>query len=149
MTGAIVSNNALEFFCFPHHICDFRNEGAKMTKSLLIVDDEKLVRWALLKSFTGKEFCVVSASDGIEAMEKINAECFDLIITDYAMPGMNGIEVARKAREICPNVKIIMLTGCKGLLDKEDAKRGGISRIIDKPFMIEEVKDLVFQVLDE
>ena len=63
----------------------------KVKKSLLIVDDEKLVRWALKKSVERSDRKVFCASDGKEAMELMDHEQFDLIITDLVMPGSSGI----------------------------------------------------------
>ena len=117
--------------------------------NLLVVDDEKLVRWAIQQSMGKEKFNVVSASDGIEAIEKIKQEHFDVIITDFLMPGCDGIEVARKTMELQPHTKIIMMTAYDSLLDKEEAKKVGISTFINKPFMVSEVRNAVFEILSE
>ncbi len=117
--------------------------------NLLVVDDEKLVRWSI-QQFMGKnEFNVFSASDGLEAIEKIKQEHFDVIITDFVMPDCDGIEVARKTMELQPNAKVIMMTAYDSLLDKEEAKEAGISAFINKPFMVNEVRIAVSKILSK
>jgi DNA-binding NtrC family response regulator len=116
-------------------------------KSLLVIDDEKLVRWAIQKYMEKEDFRVVSASDGAEAIEKIQEERFDVIITDFMMPEFNGMEVARKAKQIHPDTKVIMITAYGTVLDKEEAKKAGISMFLDKPFQLHEVKNAVSSLL--
>lgn len=120
-----------------------------MDRTILVVDDEKLVRWSIQKSMGRKECKVVSASNGAEAIEKIEQEHFDLIITDLVMPGFNGIEVARRARELQPEAKIVMMTAYGSVLDKEEAEAAGVSTFINKPFMINEVRSVVSKLLSE
>jgi DNA-binding NtrC family response regulator len=120
-----------------------------MNKCLLIVDDEKLVRWSIQQSMLKEEFSVTSAADGQEALDKLAQEHFDVIITDFVMPGLNGIEMARRAKELRPEAKIIMMTAFGSALDKAEAAKAGITSFIDKPFMISEVKSVVSRLLSE
>jgi len=113
------------------------------------VDDEKLVRWSIQQSMDKENCRVVSASDGSEAIEKIKKERFDLIITDLVMPGFNGIEVAKKARELQPDTKIVMMTAYGSVLDREEAKKAGVSSFLNKPFMINEVRSVIAKLLSE
>jgi len=120
-----------------------------MTRSLLVIDDEKLVRWSIQQSMEKEDFKVVSSADGNDAIEKIQKERFDVIITDLVMPGMNGLEVARRAREIHPETKIIMMTAHGSLLDRQEAQKVGVTNFINKPFQVNEVKAIVSRLISE
>jgi DNA-binding NtrC family response regulator len=120
-----------------------------MNRSLLIVDDEKLVRWTLQQSMDKENYKIVLASNGTDAAEEIQKEHFDVIITDLLMPGMDGIEVARKAKEIHPDTKIVMMTAFGSVLNREKAAEAGVSHFLDKPFSVDEVKSVVSQLLSE
>jgi len=117
--------------------------------NLLVVDDEKLVRWSIQQSLSKDEFNVISAADGTEAIEKIKQKHFDVIITDFVMPDCDGIEVARKTMELQPDTKIIMMTAYDSLLDKEEAKRAGVTSFINKPFQVNEVRSAVSKILSK
>ena len=127
---------------------DLEYSGVFMVnRSLLVVDDEKLVRWSIQEIMGKEHFRVVSASDGADAIEKMREERFDVIITDLVMPGRNGIEVARQAKKLHPDTKVIMITAYGSTLDKEEARNAGVSFFLDKPFQVDEVKRAVSQVL--
>jgi len=118
-----------------------------MKKSLLIVDDEKLVRWTLAKILANDEVEVVLAAGGKEAIDRIDREDFDLIITDLAMPDCSGLDILLKAREIRPGAKVIMMTGYSGDAERQQVWQAGACEIIDKPFRVERVMQLVRQTL--
>ena len=127
---------------------DLEYSGVFMVnRSLLVVDDEKLVRWSIQEIMGKEHFRVVSASDGADAIEKMREERFDVIITDLVMPGRNGIEVARQAKKLHPDTKVIMITAYGSTRDKEEARNAGVSFFLDKPFQVDEVKRAVSQVL--
>ena len=118
-----------------------------MVRSLLIVDDEKLVRWTIQQSMGQENYRVVSASNGEEALAKLSNEHFDVIITDLVMPGINGIAVTQKAKEFNPSTQVIMMTAYGSSLDQEEARKAGVAYFINKPFQISEVKTLVSELM--
>ncbi len=120
-----------------------------MHKKILVVDDEKLVRWTIQQSMGKQNVRVVSAATGAEAMAKLQEERFDIVITDFVMPGFNGIEVARRARELQPESKIVMITAHETILDRNEVEQAGVSSIINKPFMISEVRNIISDLLSE
>ncbi len=81
-------------------------------RRILIVDDHKtfllLLTHALKKLGVGCQ--VVSASDGFTALAQLKQQSFDLMVTDYNMPGMNGLELAEAARQMVPNIQIILMS---------------------------------------
>lgn len=105
-----------------------------MPKSILLVDDSPTIRILLrsyLESHPGLEVCA-EASDGVEAIEKAQRLCPDLIVMDLSMPRMNGLEAARELKQKMPGVPIILFTHHKGALRDSDAKSAGISAIVSK-----------------
>ncbi|MDX1763800.1 MAG: response regulator [bacterium] len=118
-----------------------------MRRCLLVVDDEKLVRWTIEQCLKKEAFRVLAASNAKEALEKLREEAVDVIITDLVMPEGSGMELVRHAKALRPEPKIIMMTAYGSLLDKDEARKAGVSHFIDKPFLITEVKDAVSQVL--
>lgn len=79
-------------------------------KKVLIAEDDKDFLWMLRQSFDGQQFAVVYAQDGEEALELAKKEKPDLMMVDIMMPKMNGIDMAKKAKEEGINAPIIFLT---------------------------------------
>lgn len=102
-------------------------------KSILIVDDD--ISYLLLLSsileFKGIE--TTKSTNGIEAVGLLEKTNFSMMITDFNMPGMNGIELALKARELCPDIHIVMITAELSPELLEAAAKSGISQILSKP----------------
>jgi two-component system cell cycle response regulator CpdR len=113
-----------------------------MAKILLAEDDESLRRFlttALAKA--GHE--VQSFGQGDEAYECLKTFRFDLLLTDIVMPGMDGIELARRAAEIDPQMKIMFITGfaAVALNPSSGAPKG--AKVLSKPFHL---RDLVQEI---
>jgi len=79
-------------------------------KPVLVVDDEKNIRLTFSETMTQMGFDTRTASNGEEALTKMQGAEFDLVLLDLRMPGMDGIEVLRRIRERCPKVRVIMIT---------------------------------------
>jgi PAS domain S-box-containing protein len=101
---------------------------------VLLVDDHEEVRSTTAAMLSDCGHQVVEAATGAKALEALNArECdFDLMITDYAMPNVSGAEFLRKARELCPNVPALMITGYADAEAISDRPEG--VEILLKPF---------------
>ncbi len=116
---------------------------------LLVVDDEAaIVEWTrelLIKI----GYAVTAVTDSREALEIFRAapDDFDLLLTDMAMPYMNGLELAGRVREIRPDQAIILCTGFSGGVSSEAMNRSGIVDIIMKPMIAGELAKAVDQVL--
>ena len=78
---------------------------------ILVVDDEAAIRLTLDLLLRRRGYLVTSAKNGLEALAAIERQAFDLLLLDLKMPGMSGIEVGRRAREILPDAAILILTG--------------------------------------
>lgn len=120
-----------------------RSEGR--TGRILVVDDEPGLRTVLNRLLTMKGHVVQVAASGTEALERVQREPFDLVITDQGMPEMNGRELARRLRQQAPNLPILLLTGDTDPGEPDEA----VSAIMPKPFRIDRLDALVRQLLSQ
>ncbi len=107
-------------------------------KTVLIVDDEEIIR-DFLTEVLNDEFEVSTASDGDEAIEKLEQKRFDLVITDLKMQRVSGDEVVRFARQANPETKVIVITGYSSLYTVSRSSNHGASAFLSKPFSIKEL----------
>ncbi|MDH3526570.1 MAG: response regulator, partial [Gammaproteobacteria bacterium] len=82
-----------------------------MSGRILIVDDEEIVRRSCLRILGNGDYEVEAVQDGLEALRKIEASDYDVLILDIMMPNIDGMEVLRRAKETHPDIDIIMITG--------------------------------------
>ena len=121
------------------------NGEAMEDSGILIVDDDGGTRELLKYFFESGEMKVHCAASGEEALQQLEKRSFMLMITDLNMPGMDGLELARKAWEIAPDMPIIMNTGDKSQEICRLAKEAGIVEVFAKPFQLEEVLAMVME----
>jgi signal transduction histidine kinase len=119
--------------------------GQEHEKSVLVVDDDRLVRRFMSESLRGLGYRVMDTHDGASALELLNAHTFDLLVVDFAMPGMNGAEVARHARAKDPNLRILVVSGYADSAALEAAV--GSTAQLRKPFDLAELSAAVSEVL--
>jgi DNA-binding response OmpR family regulator len=117
-------------------------------KSLLIVDDEKNIRLTLSQALEILEVETDTAANGEEALVKLKEREFGLILLDLKMPGMDGMEVLRRVREIRPDIRIIIITAYGTVESAVEAMKLGAVDFIQKPFSPEEIRELVSRVMD-
>lgn len=119
-------------------------------KHILYVEDDENILEAVETLIRILGYDVYATSIGSEAIElvKSNPARFDLVITDYMMPGINGLELAEMISSVNPNIPIILGTGSIELNEKE-VKQFGISALIKKPFSIQDMGNTIRKVLDQ
>jgi CheY-like chemotaxis protein len=117
-------------------------------KSVLIVDDEKNIRLTLSQALEVLNLETDTAADGEEALAKLKAKEFGLILLDLKMPGMDGMELLRRVREIRPDIRIIIITAYGTVESAVEAMKLGAVDFIQKPFSPEEIRGLVSRVTD-
>ncbi len=110
-----------------------------MANILLAEDDEALATF-LIKSLKRAGHRVTFARDGLEAYEKLFKEKFDLLLTDLAMPGMDGIDLVKKAREQLADLRVMFITGFSAVAIEADVDA---TDIISKPFHLKELIDRI------
>jgi two-component system cell cycle response regulator CpdR len=118
----------------------------RMTRILLAEDDESM-RGFLARALERAGHDVVAMENGAEALERLKAEPFDLLLTDIVMPMMDGIELARHASELDPGLKIMFITGFAAVTLESDPKALNDAKMLSKPFHLRDLVDTVEQVL--
>ena len=120
-----------------------------MSKSILVVDDSKAIRQSLQFVLEQSGYTVAAAVDGIDGLDKVGSQEFDLIITDINMPNLDGIGFIKRVREMdkAKFVPIIVLTTESQSSIMEEGKKSGATGWIVKPFsndkLIETVKKVI------
>jgi two-component system OmpR family response regulator len=97
------------------------------------VDDEPMARDVMALYLTGDGHRVQTASDGHEGLEQFKAGHFDVVLTDHAMPGLNGGELAGLIKALAPTVPVILATGFGDILEATDGQPAGVDLILTKP----------------
>ncbi len=122
-----------------------------MDKVVLVVDDSTTVRKFVAASLNMKGFRVVTAADGVEALERMPAEKFDLIITDLNMPDMDGFEFIRTLRETPEyrDIPLIVLSSMTDLKNKDYALELGALAFLEKPLSTEAIQREVFRFVNK
>ncbi len=119
------------------------------TPGIIVVDDESDLAFLYKQFITGLGFDVVSFTDSLLAFEHFrqNIDRYCLLITDLRMPGMNGIELANKIREVNKTVKIFLVTAfaTEDLENRQDFKAAKVDRIIQKPLKFSKLKEIIKQ----
>ena len=119
-------------------------------KTILVADDETHILHVVSMKLKNAGFNVLTASDGQEALEIALAELPDLLITDYHMPNLSGLELCQRLRQepSTSNLPAIMLTARGYNLQPEDTQNSGILRMLSKPFSPRQLLTTVIEVLE-
>jgi two-component system, cell cycle response regulator CpdR len=113
-----------------------------MSRILLAEDDHDMRRF-LVKALERAGYQVVDFDNGASAYERLREEPFALLLTDIVMPEMDGIELARRATEIDPDLKVMFITGFAAVALNPESKAPKDATVLSKPFHL---KDLVNEV---
>lgn len=113
---------------------DFREPDAPITgdRRILIVDDAEIVRNLVSQMLSEWGFHVQTAGDGTEALRLFAGSRFGLVVTDFNMPGMDGLTLAAKIKRLSPSTPVILMTGAD-LRESGDDKSCVVS-VLQKPF---------------
>lgn len=117
-----------------------------VTRILLAEDDEDMRRF-LVRALERAGYEVVDFDNGASAYERLREEPFNLLLTDIVMPEMDGIELARRATEIDPDLKVMFITGFAAVALNPDSKAPKDAKILSKPFHLRELVDEVAKML--
>ena len=114
---------------------------------ILIIDDEPGVREILADVLTGLGHTVATCADGSSGFARFQKERFDLVITDLSMPGMSGLELARKIKAKRPKTPVILITGWGDRADTQGARANEADWLLTKPFDLDTVRGALRAVL--
>jgi DNA-binding NtrC family response regulator len=115
---------------------------------LLIVDDERNIRRSLERFFQSLSHTVVTAEGGPQAVELIAAQPFDLILTDYKMAEVNGLELIVEARRRQPSCLVILMTAYATVENAVAAMKAGAYDYVTKPFSLDQIQHVVERALE-
>ena len=113
-----------------------------MSRIILAEDDSDMRRF-LSRALQNAGYDVIAFDNGLSAYERIREEPFTLLLTDIVMPEMDGIELARRATELAPDLKVMFITGFAAVALNPDSHAPPQAKVLSKPFHL---KDLVDQV---
>lgn len=123
--------------------------GGNGQPRILIADDKPSMRQLLQATFAERGYSVAAAANGDEAVRLLQQQPFDLVITDYQMPGRNGIAVLRAAKAISADIEVILVTAYGTVEIAVEAMRLGARDFIAKPFKLAEIELKVDKILQE
>jgi DNA-binding NtrC family response regulator len=118
-------------------------------KHLLIVDDETALREAIAEQLVDHGFLVEQASSGEQALERLAAFAFDILLTDLRLPGVDGRQVLDAATERYPDIIAIVITGFGTVKDAVDAIKQGAADFITKPFQFDALLHVLGSALEQ
>jgi len=116
--------------------------GAESSKGLtiLVVDDEPVVRKVLERSLLREGFRVVTAGNGVEGLERVRGTKVDIVISDIMMPQMDGLEFLVEIKSDFPHIPVILITGFADQFTGKQALEAGAEDFIVKPFKNHEIR---------
>jgi two-component system, cell cycle response regulator CpdR len=112
-------------------------------KRILLAEDDDAMRGFLERALAKAGYEVIAFANGKEAHERLQEEPFSLLLTDIVMPQMDGIELARRASELDPQIKIMFITGFAAVTLNTNSRAPKNARVLSKPFHL---KDLVREI---
>jgi two-component system, NtrC family, response regulator PilR len=115
-------------------------ENTTLGLRVLVVDDERYIREILAELLTRQECAVVTASDGQEALGKLQAAEFDVMLSDVRMPRLDGFELLKVVKQSYPRLAVVMMTGFNQDSNIKEAISLGAEGYLPKPFRIDEVQ---------
>jgi len=120
--------------------------GVSRMKRILVVDDHKEIRDLLSKLFLSTGYEVDTAEDGEVAMKKVKENRYDLVVTDYMMPKMDGIDLLKRLKMENPRLSILMMSG--SMVEEAFFTQLGADAFLAKPLNLSSVRILVEKILN-
>jgi len=116
---------------------------------IILAEDDESMRGFLERALVRAGYDVVSFNNGADALERLKEEPFALLLTDIVMPRMDGIELARRASELDPDLKIMFITGFAAVTLNNASEAPTEARVLSKPFHLKDLVNEVERLLDE
>ena len=118
-------------------------------RKVLVVDDDPVVGKSFDRVLSGKGYAVITASNAQEALNKLDAEDYDVVFTDIKMPGMSGLEMAEQVKARRPWLPVVIVTGYGSPDNEARAEAAGVSGFLRKPLSPEMIEGSAQKALSE
>ncbi|WP_458759885.1 cell cycle two-component system response regulator CpdR [Afipia sp. TerB] len=118
-----------------------------MQHKILLAEDDNDMRRFLVKALENAGFEVSSYDNGLSAYQRLREEPFEMLLTDIVMPEMDGIELARRASELDPDIKIMFITGFAAVALNADSDAPKNAKVLSKPVHLRELVSEVNKML--
>jgi DNA-binding NtrC family response regulator len=115
---------------------------------ILVVDDEEAIRSFLVEALTHWGYQAAQAARGVEALEILKDQLFDVALLDIRMPEMDGIELLRQIKRYDPSVEVIIMTGYPTVTTAVEALKEGAYDYLTKPLILDEIRHLMSHVIE-
>ena len=115
--------------------------------NILLAEDDNDMRSFLVRALENAGYVVTSFDNGQSAYERIREEPFTLLLTDIVMPEMDGIELARRATELDPDLKVMFITGFAAVALNPESNAPPEAKVLSKPFHLRDLVDEVERLL--
>ena len=114
---------------------------------VLVVEDDHVLRELITRVLENEGYRVVGTCDGEAALLAFDDDAFDLLVTDWQIPGMTGVELAAEVRRRCPDVAVLLVSGSPGSAAEEQRRGRAHDEILAKPFAATELARRVGRTL--
>ena len=123
----------------------------KNLKKVLIVDDEETLTWSMAKSLSKDKdkYEVIIANNGREALNYLQTNKIDLVITDIRMPDINGLDLLVKIKKEYPHTKVTIMTAYGSSDVQKEANQRGSLYYIEKPFEISDIRKIIIDLISK
>jgi len=123
--------------------------------TILFVDDDQPVRAVIAEALAAKGFRVLAADSGYEAMQLLAQEHIDVLFADIVMPSLNGIELAKQAKAVHPDLRIILATGYYSRTDEDwlrattraPMRAKSVGKLLFKPLRVDEIEAEILNLM--
>jgi two-component system cell cycle response regulator CpdR len=129
------------------HASDLKDMAIPMIQKILLAEDDNDMRRFLVKALEKAGYKVISYDNGASAYDRLREEPFSLLLTDIVMPEMDGIELARRATELDPDLKVMFITGFAAVALNPDSRAPKDAKVLSKPFHLRDLVDEVNKML--
>jgi CheY-like chemotaxis protein len=131
-------------FKFPVKRDTYAADIVSLSKAkVLAIDDQPVILDLISAMCRSLGYDPVTAASGEEGIKVASGSSFDIVLTDLAMPGMSGLEVARRIRQLHPHTPIVLVTGWEVNISQAELEAAGITEVLYKPFRIEQLTEII------
>ncbi|MFZ5631905.1 MAG: sigma-54-dependent transcriptional regulator [Bacillota bacterium] len=116
---------------------------------VLIIDDEKGMRWALEKALQSEGYDVITVDNGYDGISVLDQSSVSLILLDYKMPELDGLETLLRIKQNHPHIPVIFMTAFSSMPTALEAIKRGAVGYITKPFQLGDLKSAIRRAIDQ